>query len=210
MKIKDALKLAEFLASRIAPFCEPDSVRIVGSIRREKPEVKDIELIALPLWKGSDLFGDLERGKGENQLHRWALETRAIRWVKAGRGTLAEGNLENAVPDHKGRYWRGLINAPGWEPVMLDLFLPTPEGYGAQELIRTGSAEFSEAVVTHARRVGYCFDGGCLWRQANSNNPPAIVHAPREADIFAALGLQCIPPSERRDRDSLKGSARVD
>lgn len=31
------------------PFCE--KVRVAGSIRRGKPEVKDIELVAIPKWE---------------------------------------------------------------------------------------------------------------------------------------------------------------
>lgn len=45
MKLEHAKKLAEEFVAKIAPFCE--KVRIVGSIRRCKSQVKDIDLIMI-------------------------------------------------------------------------------------------------------------------------------------------------------------------
>lgn len=205
MNLQAARQLASYIARNMAPFCEIGSVRVLGSIRREKPEVKDIELIALPTWaeSGRDLYGDANY---TNLLHEWAMSEktrRVIRWVKAGRGKLSDGNLEDTAPDPAGRYWRGVVTAPGAAPVMLDLFLPTPEGYGAQELIRTGSADFSHAVVKHAKRCGKQFKDGVLREGEDGSGP--VIPCPREADVFAALGLECIAPKERIDANSLKG-----
>lgn len=45
MKYKKALKIAEDVKAQLAPFCY--RIEIAGSIRRKKPKVKDIEIVAI-------------------------------------------------------------------------------------------------------------------------------------------------------------------
>lgn len=52
MKYPEALKIAEKYARQLLEYC--DRVAIAGSIRRKKPQVKDIEIVAIP-W-GSKAF----------------------------------------------------------------------------------------------------------------------------------------------------------
>jgi DNA polymerase/3'-5' exonuclease PolX len=51
-----ALILAEEALNALKPYCE--RALIAGSIRRMKPEVKDIELVAIPKQVPAGLFGD--------------------------------------------------------------------------------------------------------------------------------------------------------
>jgi hypothetical protein len=51
-----ALALAEQCRAALAPSCH--RIEIAGSIRRGKPQVEDIELVALPKLVPADLFGD--------------------------------------------------------------------------------------------------------------------------------------------------------
>lgn len=46
MELLKARAIAEKLVEKLAPYCE--RIEIAGSIRREKAEVKDIELVAIP------------------------------------------------------------------------------------------------------------------------------------------------------------------
>jgi DNA polymerase/3'-5' exonuclease PolX len=46
MILSKAQAIAEKVKAQLSPFCE--RVEIAGSIRREKPEVKDIELVCIP------------------------------------------------------------------------------------------------------------------------------------------------------------------
>ncbi len=46
MRRNDALKIATEIRSSLAPYCK--RVEIAGSIRRECPEVKDIEIVLIP------------------------------------------------------------------------------------------------------------------------------------------------------------------
>jgi DNA polymerase/3'-5' exonuclease PolX len=65
MKNEEARTIAEKYLNILKPFCQ--RIEIAGSIRREKPEVKDIELVAIP--KDIEGFANevnkLEKVKGE-------------------------------------------------------------------------------------------------------------------------------------------------
>ncbi|MEO1368074.1 MAG: hypothetical protein AAFX50_12940, partial [Acidobacteriota bacterium] len=97
----------------------------------------------------------------------------------------------------------------------VDLYMVTSAQWGVAKLIRTGSADFSTAAVTHWHRRS---DGGLVER--NRLHPPARsaeqvrCHAlrsgrqiplaapretPTEASAFEALGVAYVPPEDRRD-----------
>ena len=46
MEYQKALQIAEKVKQQLEPYC--DRIEIAGSIRRKKPEVKDIEIVAIP------------------------------------------------------------------------------------------------------------------------------------------------------------------
>lgn len=189
MPLAEARCLAEGLREEMLPWC--DRVEIAGSIRRRNPSPRDIELVAIPRWEEvpdpQDLFG--EGRLRVNRLWEWANGTSRVRWLKPG-----TQEREPWPPKEDGRYWRGELS----NGAMLDLFLTVPERWGIIYLIRTGPAEFSQAVVTHALRVGRpCRDGALT----HDGLPIVTID---EADAFAALGLLYVPPEERVDRNSLR------
>jgi len=72
-----ALSLAEFLAPYV------HRVTVGGSIRRARPEVHDIELIAIPRYEGQPTLIPGESIRGENLLWR-EINARAAEVVKQG------------------------------------------------------------------------------------------------------------------------------
>ena len=64
MKIDEAKQIAEKYLNLLKPYCW--RIEIAGSIRREKSEVKDIEIIAIPLnlVRFSNEVNKLEKVKG--------------------------------------------------------------------------------------------------------------------------------------------------
>jgi hypothetical protein len=121
MKHAQALSLAEDALNALKPHCE--RVCIAGSIRRLKPEVKDVEIVCIPKSVPTGLFTD-------------ALEvdpdfcTIVKRWPK-GKG------------EPTGKYTQRRL--PGG--IALDLFMVEPESWGLQLVIRTGSWQFSKYIV---------------------------------------------------------------
>jgi len=69
MKLEEARKIAEKYLDLLEPFCR--RIQIAGSIRREKPEVHDIELVCIPKDNPQDfgsftnIVNSLEKVKGE-------------------------------------------------------------------------------------------------------------------------------------------------
>jgi DNA polymerase/3'-5' exonuclease PolX len=189
MELQEARGHAERLRDEMAPYCH--RVEVAGSVRRGKAECRDIELVAIPRWEQLPEPGTLfESPVWTNTLHAWALRTGAVVWIKPGTSA-----IEPWAPKPEGKYWRGLLS----DGTKLDLFLADERNFGLIWLIRTGPAEWSQAVVTHALRLGKPCVGGSLG-----------VPTPEEADVFAYLGLQWVPPEARTGpAEVLKARAEV-
>lgn len=186
MLLTRAEQIARALAGEMAPHCA--RVEIAGSIRRGCPQVKDIELVAIPVWKeeevASGLFPEQER---VNLLHRWAKRA-GITWIKPGTSQIVPWQ-----PKPDGKYWRALLPTG----IKLDLFIAEPENFGLIFAIRTGSAEFTTALVTRAKDVGLPSMDGYLTRDGER------VATPEERDVFELLRLEWIDPGRRHSFGSL-------
>lgn len=172
----------------IQPFCT--RLAIAGSIRREADEVKDIEIVCLPRIETKlhavGLFGDGEL-LSRNALHDWAIGFGCpIRWIKP-----ATSEIIDWAPKPDGKYWRGLIRDADAGDVKIDIFIPRPKNWGITLLVRTGSAEFSQAVAAHALRTGRKLDDGGLLKYG------VPVATDEEADAFKHLGLLWTEPRDR-------------
>ncbi len=131
MQYEKALKIAEKVKAELAPHCE--RIEIAGSIRRKKPEVKDIEIVAIP--KPYDI-GLFESG----------IATVVKQWEKV-RGELPCKYTQRILP----------------EGIALDLFFADKENWGNIFAIRTGSAEYSHRTLASGWvSQGYNSKGGYL------------------------------------------------
>ena len=131
MTLAIAMLIAERVKAELASHCE--RIEIAGSIRREKPEVGDIEIVAVPKPYDVGLF---ESG----------IATIVSRWPKV-KGELPCKYTQRVLP----------------EGINLDLFFATPDNWGVIYAIRTGSAEYSHRVLAAGWcRKGYRSEGGVL------------------------------------------------
>lgn len=134
MQLDDATKIAESVKAQLAPHC--DRIEIAGSIRRRKPDVGDIEIVAVPMPYDVGLFAS-------------GVAPIVDQWAKV------RGELPYC------RYTQRIL--PGG--VVLDLFFATPENWGLIYAIRTGSAEYSHHVLALGWvRNGYHSENGVLIR----------------------------------------------
>lgn len=115
MELSKALKIANEVLKQLAPYC--NRIEIAGSIRREKPEVKDIEIVAIPKPYETGLF---ESG----------IASVVNKWQKV-KGELGYG---------KCKYTQRILP----EGIKLDLFFAEADNFGNIFLIRTGDWEFSK------------------------------------------------------------------
>jgi DNA polymerase/3'-5' exonuclease PolX len=194
MFIRDAKAIADNLVKLMQPHCE--RIEIAGSIRRGLQIVKDIEIVAIPRWETAtehDLFGTVEK-PGKNLLHKWALEEASsarVQWIKPGTSEIVPW-----MPKPDGKYWRGLVD----RKIKLDLFLTTPAQWGIILLIRTGSAEFSQGVMTYAKqRTSYHIEGGAL-----RDRHERVLETFEERDAFDALHLDYVEPRDRAGFQAVK------
>jgi DNA polymerase/3'-5' exonuclease PolX len=199
MRLREAQKVAERLAALMSPFCA--RVEIAGSVRRCCPEVKDVELVAVPRWDerpGSmpSLFAaEAER---VNLLHEWATAEAVgagVRWIKPGTPEVVDW-----APKPEGKYWRALVE----DSIKLDLFLASAENYGLILAIRTGCAEFSQALMTYAKhRTPYHVEGGYL-----RDREDKVLETPEERDVFRALKVDYVEPRERTGQHMVRRAGR--
>ena len=133
MQLQKAKEIADRILIELKPHCE--RIEIAGSIRREKPEPNDIEIVAIP--KAYDV-GLFESG----------IATVVNQWKKV-KGELPCKYTQRILP----------------EGIKLDLFFAAPENWGLIFAIRTGSAEYSHRVLASRWvRFGYKSENGMLTR----------------------------------------------
>lgn len=180
--------MAEVLVAELAPYC--NRLEIVGSLRRLRPDVGDIELLADPILEDeTDMFGD--------RTGAWAslLDERL-------RQLLRVGTLEHR-PDKNGRPAFGLkYKRLSYHGMALDLFsVIDPAQWGVLSLIRTGSADWAHRLVTPVEHggwcpTGYCFRDGAIWT-VDHWEP---LETPTEHDVFQFLRRPYVEPNEREVR----------
>lgn len=176
---------ADRLVVELAPFC--DRLEIAGSIRRQRREVSDIELVAIPKFGTARRLGELLPRTDVDLLdaHVRDLLLATDRWRprldKDGRPALGD------------RYKRLLVDG-----IPLDLFVVLPPAsFAVLFLIRTGSADFTRAMVTQRRKGGHLPDDcqvrdGAVWQRGEQ------VALADEAAWFRLCGMTFVPPEQRR------------
>jgi DNA polymerase/3'-5' exonuclease PolX len=133
MQYQQALHIAEKTKAALAPFCH--RIEIAGSIRRKKPEVKDIELVAIPKPFQTGLFSD-------------GIASVVNQWEKV-KGQMPCKYTQRILP----------------EGIKLDLFFAEPGNWGMIYALRTGSAEYSHRILAHGWVVrGYKSIDGYLYQ----------------------------------------------
>ena len=97
-----------------------------------------------------------------------------------------------------GRYTQRILEGG----VKLDLFMQTASTWACNLMIRTGCAEFSKSVVTHALSINRCFHEGQLWATCGdglvfAQDRTRMIPVADERDVFEALELPWVDPHLR-------------
>jgi DNA polymerase/3'-5' exonuclease PolX len=133
----EAYAIALKVLEELRPHCS--RIEIAGSLRRKKPEVGDIEIVAVPLPYSTGIF---ESG----------IATVVNKWE------IVKGALEFG----KTKYTQRILP----EGIKLDLFIAEEGNWGSIFAIRTGSADYSHKVLANGWvRQGFKSDGGYLYRE---------------------------------------------
>ncbi|MBA9078964.1 hypothetical protein [Rufibacter quisquiliarum] len=190
MELQKALKIANYLCKGLAPYCE--RIAIAGSVRRGKADVKDIELLAIPKRETrgepiQDLFGNVTAPALQvNMLCEGLKRVPKIRWIKPGTSEIIDWPLKNEA-----KYFRGYIDSCD---IKVDIFTARECTWGYQMAIRTGPAEFSQALVQKWLRLGYQGQGGMLTKYGK------LVPVREEKDLFDLLYMEYVLPHKRESQ----------
>lgn len=172
--LQEAQPVAEQLVSDLEPFAS--RLELGGSIRRRKPEVGDIELIAL-VEPELDMLGQPASDQGEPEIVR-ALRTRASYTTKSGP-----------------KYTQVVLEESPIGAIKVDLFLTSnPECWGRLFFLRTGSSDF----VMRADRYFQQHFGGTIQELRYHAPDGQLLDTPEEDDVFrTALQINPLPPERR-------------
>lgn len=186
MRLRDAELYANEVVRLLSPACQ--EIVICGSVRRQKTEVKDLEIVALPKKLSTrPVFGDATSALPP-------LEALCARLVAYGELRL-DPQLKRDGPKYK-----RFIHPRG--KIAIDLFIASTENFGNQIAIRTGDADFSHLMVTPRSQGGLMPDRlrqaeGYLWKTISADQVQRLA-CPSEPAFFAELGLP-VPHPEHRD-----------
>jgi len=138
MNLKSASDIAIKICERLQPFCS--RINIAGSIRRQKPEVKDIEVVCLPR-----MITVEQGGLFDEVLVEKKVSDNFVRVVKE-LGKAIKGNPGGRMMQ---------IQLP--QRISLDLFTPEETDYFRQLVIRTGSRDYVQHTIASGwKRIGWC------------------------------------------------------
>lgn len=132
----------------------------------------------------------IANGKLQNLLYHWAYRQNIVtRWIKTGVPTIISWDIK---PD--GKYWRGIIEPEDGLRIKLDLFLLKQDNWGVLSVIRTGPAEFSQALVTVIKnKTPFRVKDGFLIKEETGE----ILPCPEEEDFFRKAEIRFVPVETR-------------
>jgi DNA polymerase/3'-5' exonuclease PolX len=187
VKLADAQKVAEGVALLFEPFCE--RIEIAGSIRRQRPECGDVDLVVIPkIREHRDLLGNIDRRENlllTNLIQYVRDNARSVRWKPILRGgnvvTACEPRPEAQCFSIEGRH------------AQIDFFVATPATWATTLLTRTGSKEHNIWISNRAiaKRGKFLASEG-LWFSGRG-----AIHPQSEAEFYELLGLPFIEPKLR-------------
>jgi len=167
MDYQTARDIAEKVVYNLRPYVE--KICICGSIRRHRPDIKDVDIVCLPNVEPlRDLFGMVIG------------QRRQVGFINAINA------MEKVKGDPEGKYTQRLLDG-----VKIEIAIANPHNYGAICLIRTGNAEFSRMVMTHALRRGFNQRDGFLYKKDQ------LISVPDEMTYFKTIGLPYVQPENR-------------
>ncbi|HXG49095.1 MAG TPA: hypothetical protein VNO52_15835 [Methylomirabilota bacterium] len=182
MDLRAAYDLSLRIKAELAPFCE--QIEVVGSIRRARPHVNDIDIVVLP-----------KPGAREALLARATART-----------TVISSGPDIAMLRLKSGAQLDLYFARGREPDLLDT---QPSNWGSIVLCRTGSKAHNIFLAQRAQEMGLKWEtmrGIVVAEAGQRGSGPSgqrsaldlpvgkVIASETEEEIFSALNLEWIPP----------------
>jgi DNA polymerase (family X) len=162
---------------------------VVGSLRRKKPAVRDIDILILPVFNGNSLI----MGESAKLLD----ELKSLDFIKGLKGS---DTRQESISARFGTVFG----------IDVEFIVSSRKNWAYDMLYTTGSREHIKKLEEAALRKGYVKDGR-IKVNGNLNNfknhgetLPDGGELPCEAGIYDMLGLKYIPPELREGRDEVE------
>ena len=167
--LSEAQVIADRIVESLRPYC--DQIAVAGSIRRQKPEVKDIEICCIPKQEPSG-----------------ALELFQQKMVR-DRGFISSVMTMEIIKGdpETGKY----VKCQHPQGIKLDLFIAKPSNWGIIYMIRTGSADYSKMMMWKLKQAGYPVIDGFVHHQGK------VIDTPDEKSVFSLIVSEVVPPFQR-------------
>lgn len=160
-----AHSIATRIAAELGPLC--DQIEIAGSIRRQRPAVNDIDLVAIPR-------------------DPYEFRNRVLR-----NSSVIQDGPVNLIVRLKNGFQLDVFMA---HRATRDLLDKRPSNFGSLLLCRTGSKEHNIKLCARAAGLGYKWE---IYRGLVDRQTGLIVASESEHQIFQALKMDFLPPEER-------------
>jgi len=176
---RDAVEIALAVLKRLQSACE--RICIAGSIRRHKPNVKDVEIVYIPCYQEEQV-----------DMFTWEPVPATERRI---RELVGSGFLEfDTEVKRDGPKYKRLIHVAS--SMTIELFRANPDNWGLIVALRTGPAEFNKLLVTKpwgggAMPAHLSMRDGYLWGQDGR------IDTPTETAFFETIQLPYWSPWER-------------
>ena len=171
----EARKVAYDIMVRLTPYSE--KILIAGSIRREREDVGDIELLIVPKFRVAfDMFME-PRDPVDTSDERLA-------------NLVKDGVLKRrGAWGHLNKFFTHVLSG-----IPVDIFVGTIENWGRDLMVRTGSADFNKRVMSRFHALG---KRGHAYGDFAVTHGLATYKAPDEEAMFALLEWDYIEPRRR-------------
>lgn len=179
MKLEDASRETAWILSKFDFLCE--KVMVVGSIRRQRPEVNDIDIVVIPR---------APKDRNWDEIAEALKHTHGMLQLKKGPKLMTFGHYNDAP---------GLVMRPRDPEYTVDIYHATPETWGILILVRTGSKEHNVKLCNLALSKGMKLSAavGVLKPLEPFPSMMKVIACRTEEEIFAALGLGYVEPKDR-------------
>ncbi len=173
-----AQRIAAEIVARLSPFTE--RIEVAGSLRREKPDVGDIEIVYIPKQvRGKVGLLDEMVNAAETQLESWLND--AFIYKRLNSLNRATWGSENKLAVHTD------------SGIPVDFFATTEASWWNYLVCRTGGAENNRTIASAARMKGW------QWQPYSEGfkTQTGYRQVTSERDCFAAVGLPYKEPKDR-------------
>lgn len=189
----EAYATALRLVRQLAPGCE--RIEIAGSLRRRKPQVRDIEIVAVARWANrptGDIWSTEERYDALEELVAELLGMGALK-ARPVENHRANGTID--VQYKLGPAFKALLTGMD---VPVDLFIVRPPAsWGVIFGLRTGPGDWNTRLVDDCKAIGRRVTGGQVEAWDGVSSSWQVVPTPEEADFFREVGQAWLEPPER-------------